>query len=463
MSNQTLKQRTISGMVWVGIQKFGILAITFLSNIILARLLTPDDYGMIGILTVFIAVSNTFVDGGFGSALIQKTNPTQSDYTTVFYWNIILSCFLYVLLYIIAPWIETFYHNISGLKNILRVQGIVIIINALTIVQFTKLRKAMQFKLLARLNVYSAISSVLIAIFMAYKGYGVWALVMQQITLSIANVVLLWYFYGWKPTNGIKKQSIKELFSFGSFIFFANILNTIGNNINSVLIGKFFSASTLGYFTQAKKIEDVSSLGLLAVVEQVTYPMLVEVKDNFTRMARILEKFNNILLAITMPLMYCIFLLAKPIILFLFSEKWLPSVPMLQIMCIYGIFICMQGSNYNAIAAIGKSRVVFNWTIIKRSVNVAILLIMLSLWDFTGFLWGIVINAIFITFCNMYLVAKYIRFRLYNQIIALIPICLITTFPFIICYVFYKINILNLSYNYNSFLSVIIYLIIYLS
>ena len=199
------------------------------------------------------------------------------------------------------------------------------------------------------------------------------------------------------------------------------------------------------------------------MVEQVTYPMLVEVKDNFPRMARILEKFNNILLAITMPLMYCIFLLAKPIILFLFSEKWLPSVPMLQIMCIYGIFICMQGSNYNAIAAIGKSRVVFNWTIIKRSVNITILLIMLSLWNFTGFLWGIVINAIFITFCNMYLVAKYIEFSLYNQLKALLPICLITTLPFIICYIICQINIWNISSDINNFLSVLIYIVIYLS
>lgn len=318
MSESTLKQKTISGMIWVGVQKFGTLGITFLSNIVLARLLTPSDYGMVGMLTIFIAISTSFIDGGFGSALIQKTNPTQRDYSTVFYWNIFLSVMLYTILYFCAPYIEIFYHDIHGLEKVLRVQGIILIINAITVVQFNQLRKAMKFKLLARINVSTALISVISAIIMACHGLGVWALVYQQIIAGIVNNILLWLFCRWYPSERFSMSSLKELFGFGSYIMVSSLVNTIGNNVNGLIIGKFFSASTLGYFTQAKKLEDVSSYGLLSVIEQVTYPMLVEVKNDYHKMVLVLEKFNSAILAITMPLLYAMVIMAEPIILFLY-------------------------------------------------------------------------------------------------------------------------------------------------
>lgn len=429
--DKTLKQKTISGMIWVGIQKFGTLIITFLSNIVLARLLTPNDYGMIGMLAIFIAISNTFIDGGFGSALIQKTNPTQEDYSTVFYWNILLGFLLYGILFIGAPWIEYFYKDIIGLSEVLRVQGIVLIINALTIVQFNKLRKNMNFKLLAKINVASATISVVVAIMMAVLGFGVWALVGQQIVLSVVNCILLWFSCRWLPSLVFSLSSLKVLFNFGSFILMSSLLNTLGNNINGLLIGKFFTAGTLGYFTQAKKLEDVSSLGVLTVVEQVTYPMLVEVKEDCIRMANILSRFNSALLAVTMPLLYMIAIMASPIIILLFSDKWLPSSPILQILAIHGIFIVMQGANYNALAAIGKSKALFMWSVFKRASGIVITLALLLLFGFYGLLWGIVLTGALIAFCNMYLVAKYISFPVLEQFKQLMPIILLSTIPFI--------------------------------
>lgn len=430
-ADKTLKQKTISGMIWVGIQKFGTLIITFLSNIVLARLLTPDDYGMIGMLAIFIAISNAFIDGGFGSALIQKSNPTQEDYSTVFYWNILLGILIYGILFICAPWIEYFYKDIIGLAKVLRVQGIILIINAITIVQFNKLRKAMNFKLLAKINVASATISVVAAIIMAALGFGVWSLVGQQIVLSTSNCIFLWFTCHWFPSLAFSISSLKALFNFGSFILMSSLLNTLGNNLNGLLIGKFFTAGTLGYFTQAKKLEDVSSLGILTVVEQVTYPMLVEVKNDYRRMANILSRFNSALLAVTMPLLYLIAIMASPIIILLFSDKWLPSSPILQILAIHGIFIAMQGANYNALAAIGKSKALFEWSVFKRVSGIVITIGLLLLFGFYGLLWGIVLTGALIAFCNMYLVAKYISFPILEQLKQLMPIILLSTIPFI--------------------------------
>lgn len=432
MPEKTLRQKTISGMIWVGFQKFGTLFITFLANIVLARLLTPDDYGLIGMLAIFIAISNTFIDGGFGSALIQKTHPAKEDYSTVFYWNIFLGFALYGILYLSSPLIESFYHEVRGLSTILRIQGIILIINAFSIVQATQLRKLMEFKLLAKVNVSGAIISSVFAIILAYNGWGVWSLVWQQIMLSCSNCILLWFVCKWTPLKKFSLSSLKSLFKFGSFMMMSSLVNTIGNNIYGLLIGSFFSAGTLGYFTQAKKIEDVSSVGLLSVIEQVTYPMLVEVKNDHKKMAIVLDKFNSSLMAVTMPLLLFLALVAEPIIVFLFSAKWLPSVPILQILTIYGIFICLQGCNYNVIAAIGKSKTIFKWTIYKRVFSIAILIIALYLFGFYGLLAGIVLTSVFIAGCNMYLVAKYIDYSLKKQIIGLAPVMLLSTIPFLL-------------------------------
>ena len=298
---------------------------------------------------------------------------------------------------------------------------------------------------------------------MAKLGFGVWSLVFQQIALSVANVSLLWFMCKWKPTCWISLKSLKELFGFGSYIMFSNILNSIGNNLNSLLIGKFFSASRLGYFSQAKKLEDLSSIGILSVIEQVSYPMLVEVKADYNRMSLVLKKFNNLTLAIVLPLMLCIIILAHPIIVILFSDKWIESVHILQILAIHGIFLCMQGSNYNVIAAIGKSKILFKWTVIKRIVNIIILLTTMIIWGFDGLLWGIVVTGIVIAISNMYLVQKYIYFSVWDQLKYMGPITIIALCPFIICQVVLSILDVSAEFtNIRDFIASLIFISLYL-
>ncbi|MBD5338813.1 MAG: lipopolysaccharide biosynthesis protein [Bacteroides sp.] len=437
----SLKHKTVSGMLWVGLQRFGTVIISFLSNIVLARLLTPADFGYIGMLMVFIAVSTSFVDGGFGSALIQKSKPTQEDYSTVFYWNIFLSIVLYTILYFCAPLIADFY-KMDILTKILRVEGVILIINALTIIQFNKLRKTMQFKKIAYVNITAAIISVIVAIIYAYYGGGVWALVWQQIVLGIVNVIMLFIVMPWKPSLVFSIQSFKGLFKFGSFVLLSSLINTAFNNMSALIVGRFFSAGTLGYLTQAQKIENVGSTSILTTVEQVTYPLLVEVKEDFNRMTKVLRTFNVMLMAFVTPVMLSVMVAAKPIIIFLFGNKWLPSAEILQILCIAGIFVCLQGCNYNVIAAIGKSNVLFRWTIIKRSVGIGLIFLGLFVYGFQGVLWGLVGSAIFIWISNAWLVSHYIRYNLSRQLLDLLPIMILGIISLGLTY-FFKIFILT--------------------
>ncbi len=452
----SLRQKTVSGIIWVGIQKFSSIGISFISNIVLARLLTPDDFGYIGMLMVFIALANTFVDGGFGSALIQKTNPTQVDYSTIFYWNLILSIILYVFLYFGAPFIASFY-NMPLLCSILRLQGIIIIINACTIVQFNILRKQMLFKKISTINIASSVISVIVAIVYAYFGGGVWALVTQQIVQGLCNLFFIFIFISWKPLMIFSLKSFKSLFGFGSFMLLSNLINTAANNISALIIGKFFSAGMLGYLTQAQKIENLASTSIASTVEQVTYPLLVEVKEDYSQMRKVIRLLNVGLLAIVLPLMLGLIIGAEPILLFLFGEKWLPSVPILRILCIAGVFICLQGANYNVIAALGMSKVLFRWTVIKRLSGILVILFGFYFNGFTGVLYGMVLGSFLICLCNSWLVKKYINYGLLQQLKDLLPILLPTVFLFLLILEMSNFHILG----ENNIIYCIFFLLLY--
>lgn len=418
-------------MIWSSLQRFGTMGISFISNIVLARLLTPDDYGCIGMLMIFIALSNRFIDGGFGSALIQKKRPTQEDYSTIFYWNIFLSVVLYAVLFICAPIIADFY-NIALLEKVLQVQGVILVINALGIIQANQLRKQLKFKSLTQVTLSSSVISVVVAIAMAYKGCGIWSLVAQQIVYSFVTTSLYWIYSGWHPLLVFSKESFKELFGFGSFILLSNLINTFCNNLNGLLIGKFFNASSMGYFTQAKKLEDVSSTSIEAVVLQVTYPVLVEVKDNYERLKNVLKQFNSLLLYVVTPLMMLLNLLAAPIIKLLLGDQWLPAVPYLEILVFQGIAISLQGVNYNAIASIGRSKSLFHATVIKRSVSVVLLIIGMYIGGIKGILWGMTISSYSICLYNTILVHKYIGYKFSRQCLDLLPILLLNVISYML-------------------------------
>ena len=274
-----LKQKAASGMVWTSMQKFIGMGLSFISGIILARLLTPEDYGCIGMLSIFMLIANTFVDGGFASALIQKKRPKQEDYSTIFFFNLGMSLLMYIILFLAAPFIARFY-KMPLLSSVLRVQGLVLIINALSLIQSNQLKKQFLFKKLAIVTLLASFISIVVTIFMAYKGFGVWALVAMNLITAIIPAVVYWLTNKWIPKFVFSKTSFKELFKFGFFMFLTNLINTFCNNIQGLLIGRFYNPATMGYYSKAKSTEELASTSISNTIGQVTYPLYAEYQND---------------------------------------------------------------------------------------------------------------------------------------------------------------------------------------
>lgn len=453
-----LKQKAASGIIWSSLQKFGTMGISFVSNIILARLLSPEDYGCIGMLMIFILVANTFIDGGFGSALIQKKEPTQKDYSTIFYWNLLLSIVLYFALFVSAPLIARFY-NLPLLSPVLQVQGLVLILNSLSIIQQNRLRKQLLFKKLAIVSIVSALLSLVITIYLAYIGRGVWALVAQQLLMSGFNAVLYWIVGKWNPSFVFSRQSFKELFGFGGFILLSNLINTLCNNVQGILIGKFFSPITMGFYAQARKLEEVASTSLSSVIDQVSYPVLAEVQNDKNKLAYVLKKLITAIAFFSFPIMLALIVIAEPLITLLYSDKWTECVPYFQILCIAGLAISLQNVNYYAVAAIGKSKTLFNWTLIKRLLGIILIVVGFIVYGIWGLLLGMMSASYIMYIINAVLVSKYIGYRLTSQFKDLLPTLLISSISFLISY--FSPNI-TMSLIADMFLSILIFALSYI-
>lgn len=417
------KQKAFTGVMWSSVQRFGVMAITFVSNIILARLLSPDDYGCIGMLMIFISLSASFIDGGFGSALIQKKEPTNEDYSTIFYWNIALSLVLYGVLFMCAPLIASFY-RIPLLSDVLRVQGVVLIFNALSIIQQNQLRKKLLFKKLAIVNITSALVSLGVAIVMAYKGYGVWALVAQQISLSVINAIMFWIVGHWAPDRAFSWQSFKELFKFGGFMLLSHLFGTLSNEIQGLLVGRMFNPATMGLYTQAYRLEGSAATATSSIIDQVTYPVLASYQDDRPHFVSALKRFIQIPALVCSLVMMVMIVVAKPLIILLYSAKWVDSVPYFQILCTAGLAVCLQGSANNAIAAVGKSKVFFTWTIIKRTLTIVLCVIGILVGGMYGLLWSCVAGAWSVYLINAYLVSKHVGYAFKRQILDILPFIL---------------------------------------
>lgn len=418
-----LKQKAASGMVWTALQKYSTMFISFVSGIILARLLTPYDYGCIGMLGIFMVLAEAFIDGGFGSALIQKKRPSQEDYSTIFFWNIGMAVLMYAILFFTAPAISRFY-NIPLLCDVLRVQGLVLFIFALNIIQRNQLRKKLNFKLLSIVTVSTSIVALGVTVFMAYKGFGVWALVAQNLITSTIPAIVFWFYVKWRPDWTFSWTSFKELFGFGFYMFLTHLLNSFGQQLQGLLIGKVYTASTMGYYSKAHGTENLASTSIVSVMTQVTYPLYAEAQDDKQKLSNMIRRLTMTISYITFPLMFILLLCAKPLFVLLYSDRWLQSVPYFQVLCIAGLAFCLQSVNIQSIAAIGKSSVMFIWTFVKRVIGIGLMIGGLLLFGMKGLLAGVVISGWFAYIVNISLVSKYIGYKWSEQLLNILPVAI---------------------------------------
>ena len=388
---KNLKQKAASGMVWTALQKYSTMFIQFISGIILARLLTPYDYGCIGMLAIFMTLAEAFIDGGFGSALIQKKQPTQEDYSTIFYWNLGMAVLMYAILFVSAPAISRFY-KIPLLCNVLRVQGLVLFIYAFNIVQRNQLRKKLNFKVLSIVTITTSVIALGVTIFMAFKGFGVWALVAQHLITAAIPAIVFWFFIKWRPILVFSWKSFKELFGFGFYMFLTNLLNNFSVKIQGLLIGRLYSPATMGYYSKAHSTESLASSSISSIMTQVTYPLYAEAQNNLKLLANMIRRLTMTISYVTFPLLFILLLLAKPIFILLYSERWLASIPYFQVLCIAGMGVSLTAVNTQAIAAIGKSKLMFVWTVVKRVIGISAIVGGLLWFGMKGLLIGVVFN-----------------------------------------------------------------------
>lgn len=459
MSTDNLKQKAASGMVWTAIQKYSTMLISFISGIILARLLMPEDYGAIGMLAIFMSLAEVFIDAGFGSALIQKKNPTQTDYSTVFYFNIGMSFILYAVLYFSAPTIADFYH-MPILCKVLRVQGLILFIYAFNIIQRNQIRKNLKFKKLSKVTITTSVISLIVTVAMAYMGFGVWALVTQNFLGALIPCIFFWVTMNWHPTWEYSWNSFRELFGFGSYMFLTHLFTTFSQRITGLLVGRWYDPATMGYYTKASQFSNYATLSVSGVMIQTTYPLYASAQDDKERLANMVKRITSTLAYITVPMLSMLILIAKPLFVLLFTERWLPSVPYFQILCIGGMAGCLQAVNQQTIAAIGKSRVFFVWTVIKNSVGIVLQVIGLIVWGIWGLLVGKVLSSWFSYFVNITLVSKHVGYKNYQQLMDLLPIFIVSTLAILTGYL--SSSFFELGFYIDGLVKVLVFVAIYL-
>lgn len=370
-----LREETLKALIWNGLQRYGTLFISFLSNIVLARFLSPDDYGLVGLMTVFTAVATSIVDSGFGSALIQRRNITQADFCTVFYWNICISSVIYLILFALADKIAGYFSQ-PRLAEILRIQSITLIINAFCVVQTAKLTKYLKFKSLAFRTIVGNFSGACVGIVLAIFGFGVWSLVFQVLTSAFVSALLIWYIADWRPTLIFSLPSFRDMYKFGGYIFVTGICDTLYTNLLSFIIGRHFSIRDLGLYTQAKKLENVPVDGTSSVLGQVLFPVYASIASDRRRHKELVRKNVTVITYLTFPLMTLLIVIAEPLISILFGERWIDCVPMFQILCIFGMFSPLNRANSQIFSSIGNGKV---YMILQISKCVIALIMVLSL------------------------------------------------------------------------------------
>ena len=454
-----LRTKAASSVVWTAVQKYATTAVSFIAGIILARLLTPYDYGCVGMLAIFITISETFVDAGFGTALIQKKTPTQTDYSTVFFWNLGMSVVVYAILYFISPWVSSFY-GIDELCAILRAQGTIIIINAFSIIQINQLKKNLNFKPWSIITLISQIVALIIAIIMAYYGFGAWSLVARNLVAAFLTSLILWIYMRWRPLLVFSWNSFKQLFVFGFYIFLSHLVTRFSVSLQGLLIGKVYNANTLGYYTKADGFAQLSSRSVSNVLDQVTYPLYAEVQDNKVALQNMVRRFAMTVSYIMFPLLFLLILVAEPLFVILYGDKWLPCVPYFQILCLAGLGQCLQSTNFQTIAAIGKSKVTFLWTFVKRGFTLALMVGGLYLWGLKGLLLGAVLNDWIAYFINILLVSKYIGYKWWRQLFDIFPVLIVVVIAFFISYGIS--GFLNLNLYCDGMLKIAIFLLLFL-
>lgn len=387
----TLKDKTIKGTFWSGIDSIASQGIMFLVGLVLARLLTPHEYGLIGYITILTAVLNSIVDSGFSSALIRKKDISEIDYNTAFIFNVAISILLFAVMFLIAGPASRFF-NEPQLLQLIRAMSVIVIINGLAIIQRTNLTKNVNFKTQTKASLISSISSGIVGIGMAFSGFGVWSLVGQQITRQLLNTVCLWMFNKWLPKLEFSWASFRELFGFGWKLLVSGLIDTIWKQISNLIIGKYYSTSTLGQYTRGQQFADIFSSNMTSIVQRVSYPVLSSIQDERDRMKEGYRKVIKVTMYLSFILMFGLAAVAKPLLIVLIGERWTEAAHYLQILCFSMCLYPLHAINLNMLQVQGRSDLFLKLEIVKKIIAIGPILLGIFI-DIDWMLYGWIITG----------------------------------------------------------------------
>lgn len=421
---ESLKNKTVKGIVWSSIERFSVQGIQFLVMIVMARLLTPKDYGLVGMVAIFIAVAQSLVDSGFSQALIRKQNRTETDNSTVFYFNIVVGILLYLVLFAIAPWVADFY-NSPELTALMRVICLSVVFNSFVVVQRALLTVNIDFKTQAKASLTAAVVSGVIGIGMAYSGFSYWSIVAQQLVNLGLNTLLLWIFTRWRPRWIYSWGSFRELFTFGSKLMFSGLLDVVYRNMYLLVIGKVFTASSLGYYTRANQFAEFPSSNLTGIMQRVTYPVLCQIQDDDERLAQIYRRFLRLSAFLIFPLLVGLSAVAEPFVLLLLKEQWLFAATLLQIICFAMMWYPIHAINLNLLQVKGRSDLFLRLEIIKKAIAVLILCVTIPM-GLIAMCVGLILSSLIALIINTNYTGKLIQVGFLRQMRDLLPTLLLS-------------------------------------
>ena len=366
--SESLKSKTVKGVGWSFADSLGSQGITFIVGLVLARMLTPAEYGLIGIILIFVNIFNSIVNSGFSAALIRKKDATDDDYSTVFITNMAISVVLSIALFFSAPLIADFF-NQPQLDALSKAMSCIVIINALGLVQFTILTKRIDFKTHTKISLIASISSGIIGISIAFAGYGVWSLVGQQISMQLLKTLLLWLYNKWIPNMHFSIKSFKELFGFGWKLLVSSLIDVLWRDLYQVIIGKCYSPATLGQYTRSNLFSSLFSSNLTTIIQRVSYPVLSSIQDDKDRMKQAYRRVIKVTMLITFVLMLGLAAVAQPLILVLIGEQWIIASYFLPIICLQMFLYPLHAINLNMLQVQGRSDLFLRLEIIKKAIE----------------------------------------------------------------------------------------------
>lgn len=432
MAKMNLKEKTLAGLFWTFSQQFSVQLINFAVQVILARILLPAEFGLIGMLTIFISIGNSLMDSGLTSSLIRTPDAGQRDYSTVFFVNLAGSFLIYGILFFSAPFIAGFYEQ-DGLTAIIRVYTISFLLRAFIGVQTTRLTKEMNFRAQMLMQIPSVIGGGIIGILLAYRGYGVWSLVWMNLVQAFLFTVQHWLFTGWRPSLIFDIDRFKYHFKFGYKLTLSGLLNAVYQNLYNIIIGKYFSAAQLGYYTRAQTMQMFPVQNLSTALNKVTYPMFASIQQDDKRLKEIYRKLMQQVVFWVTPLMIVLAIIAEPLFRLLLTEKWLPAVPYFRILCVSGILFPLQYYNLNILNVKGRSDLFFKLEVIKRTFTTLGVFCAIP-FGIYGLLYFQVLSSVFSFVVNSWYSGRLIDFSLQDQLRELLPIFLLTVLPGILAW-----------------------------